>query len=354
MLEIAKRVWQDKWEPILALVGISATFWSPIAWFWKVVWGMIAILLVVDIVGTVNGELKLARERHVPLVVFVPPPEMPEGSVLDAYSAMIGDVARAVRQEGFDEREFVSRFGVAQDEWALWRDTALPGEQEEWRQAVRRFGLRVHRLAHKLGEQHVFHIFLRCPAALAVGLGAAVGTHHRLVVYHHQPGEPGGPYIPVVNSPRQKACPERRRREPLRVRLGKQVEQPYQYITVEQPEEMTQEVYVSLFLARHDPRGDVERVAQAVHSGVVHIRSARPGVLTADDDWLLVAREVVDVLLGLIGQAEVRRIHLALSCPVALAFVLGVGLGTQSAITVYNWFKSEQALHPVLVLDQLD
>lgn len=354
MLEVAKRVWQDKWEPILALVGISVTFWSPIAWFWKVVWGVIAILLVADILGAVNREVRLAQERHVPLAVFVPPPEMPEGSVLDAYSAMIGDVARAVRRDGFDEREFVTRFGVTQDEWALWRDATLPGEPGEWRQAVRRFVLRVHRLARKLGEQCIFHVFLRCPAALAVGFGAAMGTHHRLVVYHHQPGEPDGPYIPVVNSPGQKAGPEQSRREALRVRLGREVEQPYQYITVEQVGETTPEVYVALFLARHDPRGDTERAAQTTNSGVVYIRGACPGVLTAEDDWLLVAREVIDVLLGLIGQAEVRRVHLALSCPVALAFVLGVALGTQSAITVYNWFKGEQILRPVLMLDQLD
>ena len=346
MLEIAKRVWQDKWESILALVGISVTFWSPIAWFWKVVWGVITILLVADILGAVNREVKLVQERHVPLAVFVPPPEMPEGSVLDAYSAMIGDVARAVRRDGFDEREFVTRFGVTQDEWALWRDTALPDESGEWRQAVRRFSLRAYRLARKLGEQHIFHVFLRCPAALAVGFGAAMGTHHRLVVYHHQPGEPDGPYIPVVNSPGQK--------EALRVRLGREVEQPYQYITVEQVGETTPEMYVALFLARHDPRGDMERTAQAASSGVMHIRGACPGVLTAGDDWLLVAREVIDVLLGLIGQAEVRRVHLALSCPVALAFVLGVALGTQSAITVYNWIKGEQVLRPVLMLDQLD
>jgi len=346
VFEIAKRVWQDKWEPIVVLVGLIATLWSPIAWGWKLVWGAMGILLVADVVGVVLREVRLVRERHVPLVVFVPPPEMPEGSVLDAYSAMVGEVARTVRRAGFDEREFVSRFGVTQDEWALWRDTPLPVDPKMWRRVTRRFSLRAYRLARKLGEQYVFHVFLRCPVALAMGLGAALGTHHRLVIYHYQPGEAGGPYIPVVNSPHRTAS--------LRVRLGEEVGQPYRYINVEQVGEMTPEMYVSLFLARHDPRGDVERVAQAADSGIVHICGAHPGALTTEDDWLLVAREVVDVVLGLIGRAEVRRVHLALSCPVALGFLLGVALGTQSAITVYPWFKGEQALHPVLMLDRLE
>jgi hypothetical protein len=346
MLEIVKRVWQDKWEPILALVGISATFWSPIAWVWKLVWGAVGALLVVDIVGTVIREVKLAQERHVPLVVFVPSPEMPEGSVLDAYSAMIGDAASAARRAGFDERDFVARFGVTQDEWALWRDAPLTGESEIWRQMVRRFSLRVHRLARKLGEQRVFHVFLRCPAALAVGFGAVMGTHHRLAAYHHQPGERGGPYVAVTDASG--------REESLRVRLGRKVKAPYQCIAVREPERVTPEMYVSLFLARHDPRGCVEQAAEAAGSAVVCIEGIDARALTPQDDWLLMAQEVTDVLLGLIARPEVKRLHLAISGPVVLAFLMGVALGTHSAITVHHWFKGEQALHPVLALDRLD
>ena len=99
-LEIAKQVGNDKWESLLALLGAGATLWSSVAWPWKAVWAVVGLLLVVDVVGTVIHEIKMSRERNVPLIVFVPPPKMPEGSVLDAYNAMVGDAVQVVRRTG--------------------------------------------------------------------------------------------------------------------------------------------------------------------------------------------------------------------------------------------------------------
>ena len=340
--EIIKQVWQDKWEVILALVGIVAAFWRPIG---SLAWGAVGILLVIDVVGKVIHELRLARERNVPLIVFATSPGT-QGAPLDAYNAMVGGALQAVRRAGFDEGEFVNRFGVTRDEWALWRDTMLPIDSEEWRMDVQRFNLRVQRMSSKLGEQRVFHLFLQCPSALAMSLGAILGSHHRFVVYQYLPGASGGPYVPVFETPGMA--------EPLRVRLGKEIEQPYRYITVEPLDEVTPEVYVSIFLARHSPSGELDQAAREADSAVLHIHKSDPAALTEEDDWFLAAREVASVLFGLIGRAEVKRVHLALSCPVAVAFLIGVALGTHSSITVYNWFAHQCALHPVLALDQLD
>jgi hypothetical protein len=348
-LEIAKQVWKDKWETLLALIGASATLWSSATWPWKIVWSVVGLLLVVDVVGTVIHEVRMARERNVPLVVFVPPPKLPEGSVLDAYNSMVGDVTQVVRRAGFEEGEFVQRFKVTRDEWVLWRDTSLPPNPQEWQREIRRFSLRVHRLAYKLGEQRIFHIFLRCPAAMAVGLGAALGTHYDMSIYHYQKDmgrkKPGKLYVPIFDHAAQA--------DALRVRLGELLSEPYQTITVEEQTAVKPEMYVSLFVARHDPRSDLEQVAQQNDGGVVRVRRNTSGALQAEDDWLLIARETAGLLLNLIALPEVDRIHLALSCPVPLALLIGCALGTHSAITVHNWFEREGVLSPVLSLDQL-
>lgn len=344
MLDAAIRIWRDKWEVALALVGIVGASWIPTTWLRQGLWSILALLLVVDIVGAVIHEFRMARARHVPVTVFVPGDQIPEGSVLDAYSAMIADVISTVDRVGFEEKEYRARFGVIQNEWALWRDTPLPTDPGPWRRLVRRFGVRVHRLSRKLGEQRVFHVFLRCPSALAVGLGATMGTHHKVVVHHYQPGEGESPYISVTNSLKSD--------KGLRAHLGEEVQRPYEHITVDGPTQITAELYVSLFLARHDPRGDADDKAEESESGVVHICRSHPGALTGDDDWLGMAREICDVLLGLVAKRGVSRVHLVLSCPVALAFLLGVALGPHSAVTVHNWFKNEQALYPVMALDR--
>lgn len=348
-LEIAKQVWKDKWELILALIGAGATLWSSVIWPWKLVWAVVGLLLVIDVVGTVIHEIKMSRQRSVPLIVFIPPPKLPEGSVLDAYNTMVSDATQVVRRASFDEGEFVQRFNVTRDEWVLWRDTPLPHNSEEWQREVRRFSLRLHRLAYKLGEQRVFHIFLRCPAAMAVGLGAVLGTHYEMTVYHYQKDlerkMPGRLYIPVFDGPNQP--------DTLRVRLGDPLDKPYRTIRVEQKTPLKPEMFVSFFLARHDPRSDLDKTARKHDGGSIHVCSTLSHALQAKDDWLLIAQETAEVLLRLIALPEVNRVHLALSCPIPLALLIGCALGTHSAITIHNWFESESSLLPVFSLDHL-
>ena len=85
---------------------------------------------------------------------------------------------------------------------------------------------------------------------------------------------------------------------------------------------------------------------------VVHVRNTYGSVLSVDADWLRVAQEVVTELLELVGSG-VQRVHLCLSSPVVLAFCIGMALGTQSPITVYNWFAAAQEYRPVLELERL-
>jgi hypothetical protein len=194
---------------------------------------------------------------------------------------------------------------------------------------------------YKLGQQRVFHVFLQCPAALAMGLGATLETQHQFTLYHYQP-----PYEAVFSTSDID--------EPLRVRLGRNVGPPYHYIAVSAPEEVTPDTYVSVFAARHDPRLAWEETARAANSAVLHIDWANLEfkALTPEDDWLLVAQEIASVVLGLTGGGA-KRIHMVLSCPIALGFLIGVALGAHSTVTVYNWFKSQGAYHPVLTLDRL-
>ena len=176
-----------------------------------------------------------------------------------------------------------------------------------------------------------------------------LGTHYEMTIYHYQRDrdrkKPGKLYSAIFDSSTQT--------DTLRVQLGDPLAKPYQTISVEQKTALKREMYVSFFLARHDPRGDLDQIALEQNGGAVHVCSTIDRALKAEDDWLLIARETAEVLLRLIAQSEVKRVHLALSCPVPLALLIGCALGTHSAITIHNWFENESKLAPVLSLDHL-
>ena len=259
---------------------------------------------------------------------------------------MVRDVLETVKRWGFREREFQSTFHIERGDRALRREQWLSPEQWAWEDLMARFRARVNRLEWLLPGQRVFRLFLNCPAALALGMGAVIRRMHKVVVYHWQ----NGIYTPVsVTPPRGRVAP------------------PYRFIEVKEPEVLTAETYVSFHLADHDPRSNVQALADQEGCAAVHIRNTCDDVLPLDTDrvtaaydvlldadWTVVAREVAGVLRDLATRPEVKRLHLALSCPVPLALTIGMGLGTPSAITVYDWFREEQAYHPVLALDQLN
>ena len=337
--QVVGRVWERKWEAILGIAGIALAVGTGVPAYIGVPSVLIAMLLVVDLIREVRSTIRLVREKHVPLIVIV-------GKGDDEFHAMVDDVWAVMAPLGFDERQFDADWDVERDDLIVRRESDLPRRPQRWVELARRFERKVARLSARLQGRKVFHLFLNCPSALAVGLGALLGSRYEVVLHHLQRGVGPFPYVPVIDF--SQGTPD-----PTGVQAVKRrAVMPYRFISVEQPEGLTPEVCVSLHLAGHDPKGDVKALAAEKRLAAVHIRNTYGSVLPADADWLHVAQEVVTELLGLVGSG-VRRVHLCLSSPVVLAFVIGMALGTQSPITVYNWFAATQEYRPVLDLEHL-
>ena len=128
---------------------------------------------------------------------------------------------------------------------------------------------------------------------------------------------------------------------------------PYKYISVEAPETFTDVLPISLHLSAHDPRSDVDKLASDRSLSAVHIRNTYGNTLPVDADWLRVANEVAAVLLGLSSRPEVEKIELYQSCPIIIAFAVGMALGTHAGIEVFQWDGREKRYYPVLRLNTL-
>jgi len=135
--------------------------------------------------------------------------------------------------------------------------------------------------------------------------------------------------------------------------LKTRVSSPDHFIRIEEPETLPQSILTSIYLAGHDPKGDVEKIASERNLKAVNIRSITQGTFPLDADWLRASREIATYLLNLSAKKEIKTIELYLSIPIVIAFTIGMALGTQSPVTLNNWFPETKKYYPVLELNKL-
>jgi hypothetical protein len=121
--------------------------------------------------------------------------------------------------------------------------------------------------------------FLNCPAALALGMGAIIGTKYEVVMHHYQKGSGENPYHPVIDFYSMSSINQ----EGVHI-IKSRVNTLNQFIKVEEPETLPPAVLVSLYLAGHDPKDDVERISIERNIPAVHIRSSMEGTIPLNAD----------------------------------------------------------------------
>ena len=168
-----------------------------------------------------------------------------------------------------------------------------------------------------------------------------------LVIHHWQPGHGDIPYVPVVDF--STPAPDGRAGT-LRLKARPQSEE---YTAVQRPKNWTSDVFVSLQLATHSPESTFGEIATGKAASFVAIRNLYDNVLPLDADWIQVASEVSYALMDILSQPGVHRVHLALSCPLPLAFAIGMALGIQAAVRIYNWYADRTAHAPVIDLNKM-
>ena len=309
----------------------------------KIVLCIIFLIILIDLFRTANTARKVFQEKHIPIVVAV-------GSSDDEVRAMVNDVLDSMNEYHFDERTFEDDFLVCRSDWLVERKSSLSGDPNEWRGLVHRFRDKIVRLSAmpKLRGKKVFHLFLMCPSALAMGMGPVIGTNYEVVLHHLQRGtESAHPYLPLIDFRKKSDSYSGLHGIKSKATL------PYKYISVEAPETFTDVLPISLHLSAHDPRSDVDKLASDRSLSAVHIRNTYGNTLPVDADWLRVANEVAAVLLGLSSRPEVEKIELYQSCPIIIAFAVGMALGTHAGIEVFQWDGREKRYYPVLRLNTL-
>lgn len=341
--ELVTLVWRRKWEVVVGALGILLALIKDTPYVDNLLIGLSAVILVGLLIDLINGirEASLVlREKHLPIVVIV-------GKDDNEYRAMLRDAFRTVEKWGFDEAQFAQDYDIFRDDLVVRRESTLPPDMDSWTGIIQKFETRINRLMAKLTGRKVFHIFLNCPTALAMGLGAILSTKHEVVLYKHQPGNQELPYASVIDfyALTQISSED--------VSIIRSPVADREMIEVEQPAEFTPRTLVSLHLYGVDPKSAVQQLAQARGESAAHIRNEYGDRLAAQDEWLRVARETYTALQELLAQPDVERLELGISAYVVLSFAIGMALGTLSPVIVNSYYPDSREYRAVLDLGSL-
>ena len=344
--EAIKDVWDRYWELILVLIGLITTLSTAPSPSWmQILNSLLAMALAVRLYREFRQALRIRKVKHIPIVVVI-------GKGDDVAASCWQDAINAMERWDFDSERYRRDFDVEKEDLLIHLDEPLPPKPDEWLKVVSKFRKRLERLNRRLPGRRVYHLFINGPIALGTGLGAVMGTMYEVVVHHWAPGVGELPYYPAIDF---YTLSEKNRRG-MHI-IEDPVTEEFKYIRVEGDPGEAKELYVSVWMARDDPRPAVEEMVnrklkeEGKSVGFLHIIQLEQRSLTPEDDWILCAREILTTLHRFTAGRE--RNHLFLSVPMPLAVALGLGLEYFKPVTVYSWWPKEKKYHPVLDLDQL-
>ncbi len=214
-------------------------------------------------------------------------------------------------------------------ELTLLKGTKLSGDL--WLKVCGEFYKRVSKLQYGTPRRHI-HIAGRMPSALAFGFGILFGSQTPFTFYHFQDGE----YIPVKV--------ERVRELKEVVREPKSI----RYELVEGGEELA----VAVGVAHHTAKSSVLEFMKGKEVDFLFVDHERRGNLSPEE-MVNTAKETAGLIQLLREKKDFKRFHFFFSCPVPVAFMIGVAFGHYSPASIYNYEKERGSYEEVLRTEDL-
>lgn len=198
-------------------------------------------------------------------------------------------------------------------------------EGEGWKKVCEEF---IGRIRHLDGELHGrlrLNVGINGPASLSMALGILY-THTRPFVFlHYNQSERN--YYPI------KVNDTRKIKELVRER---------EFITENFEDSDGRDLGVVLFFGHHNPVGAVKEYLQKenIPTDLLVLSPASAGGNVSADKFLRIAQECASSIQDRKGVKSYERVHFFFSCPVAIAFLLGVAYGHYDRGYIYNYNKT--------------
>lgn len=333
---------KKKSDTLIGMIGIIIGLFGDLPYFFKLFLIVFILALLRSLYVEAKNMHKTLKEKHLPIMIIV-------GKSEEEYNSMISDVLFTMDKYGFKERSFQEDFDVSRDNWLIRKENGLSENEHEWEELVFSFKNKINRLSEKLKGRKVFHIFFNGPSVLAMGMGASIGTKYEIVLHHHQTGVEKTPYLPQINFYSKGDSNLEGSQE-----LKSKIEGPNQYIQIQEQEVGFPSAMVSICIGSRDPAYNIKRIAELcqIPVSLIHLRN-KSGNISINANWIRVTQEVASSILKISSEKNTENVELYMNIPTIIAFALGMAVGTQSPISLFNWFSDSKDYHCVLKLNQL-
>ncbi len=204
------------------------------------------------------------------------------------------------------------------------------GQIEDWQASIKEFAKRLWFIDTITGSRARFHISLKTASAFAFACGILHGSQKPFVIYHYQNGKYHS--IPVLD-----------------VRKLKKLVEPA-FVKAEF-EEGSQDLCIIFNFAHHSALADVKKQTEGRCSYLV-LSSSERGALPLES-FFTVAQESASLIQKLRNEYSFSSYHFFFSCPVPVAFMVGVAFGHFGKGQIYNYEREEGLYKPVLSLSFL-
>ena len=263
--------------------------------------------------GNVMPLIKIFKERKIDLPLLL------------STTSDISSLHRLCRAANMNV-EMVQRLtGVAENEFLFSLPQYIPVEKN-WCDYVldaREHFYKLKSIVENSIDRAVFHVALRMPSPLAMGIGASIGTGKiPLALYHFESGK----YVRMIDLTENSRKIKKRKNVWNSIAVSKDIRY-----------ENSKSCVVGIQLASHQIEGRaLDELIETVRGDLFFIEHREHvGALPMDSNWTEIVAEINSAIADI--HKEYSEIHIVMSVPVVVAFALGMALGHYWNINLYQF-----------------
>jgi len=240
-----------------------------------------------------------------------------------------------IGEKTFEEFEILKGlelfYGLQED--TFYQLTGQLKTEEDWKKVCQDFYTRYYKIVTTLPGNKIFHIAMRGAVALSFALGVLYSHFYPFVFYHYQAKEGETKYhaIPIY--------------EP---RYLKERKSQYNYINT-LFEHNGEDLVILLNFGHHEAVADVKSYAFShLNNPSFLVLEAKEKGNVPIESFSEVAKECASAIQDIRSQYSMKTYHFFFSCPIPIAFMVGLAFGHYVDGWIYNFQKEGSSYQPVL------
>jgi hypothetical protein len=222
-------------------------------------------------------------------------------------------------------------YGLQED--TFYQLTGQLKTEEDWKKVCQDFYTRYYKIVNTLPGNKIFHIGMRGAVALSFAFGVLYSHFYPFVFYHYQAKEGETKYhtIPIY--------------EP---RYLKKRKSQYNYINTHF-EHNGEDLVILLNFGHHEAIADVKSYAFShLNNPSFLVLEAKQKGNVPIESFSEVAKECASAIQDIRSQYSMKTYHFFFSCPIPIAFMVGLAFGHYVDGWIYNFQKDGSSYQPVL------